>query len=184
MNSGVFALSLCGGNIGYEHLSGLTYNLNSTIWVCESVETLNVEIHFGDGTTELLSLSIETVYEGIYVANFSIEHTYPSAGNYDLFIQQPSLPNGLCNVPNSADQQMSILTRLFISPFFGSNVTPSLAPLWQFQIEDGWLEHALGTVDSDGDGLSYVFASLGIPGFNYPNGLELTAEGVIRYLPQ
>jgi hypothetical protein len=177
------ATNLCGGNIGYQFEGGLTYAFEGTIWVCDQLDTLHVNFYFGDGGMEQVSIPVETTTEGIYVAEFNMEHTFSSAGQYTVYIREGSLPNGLCNVPNSGDESMSIYTGLTISPFYGSNVTPTLSPVWDINIIDGWLVHNLQAADADGDSLSYTLVSPGIPGFTYPNGLQLTANGEIQYFP-
>jgi hypothetical protein len=177
------AENLCGGNIGYQFEGGLTYTFESSIWICDQLDTLHVNFHFGDGGMEQVSIPIEAAPEGFYSVNFILEYTFSSAGQYTVYITEGSLPDGLCNVPNSGAESMRIYTRLNISPFFGSNITPTLSPIWQLDDVGGWLVHDLQAFDMEGDSLSYAFVSPDIPGFSYPSDIELTIDGKIRYFP-
>jgi hypothetical protein len=174
----MFASPLCGGDIAYSHVSGLTFNFTTAVRVCEPADSLHIAIYFGDGSVEQLSAAVETISEGVHIATFTAQHTYPSASAYIVSVEEPNLPAGVCNVPNSVDVPLSLTTTLSISPFFGSNATPLLSPIYEIYVEDGHVVHDLQAIDPDGDSLSYTL----LDGFLIP-GLEVTSEGMLKYLP-
>jgi len=179
----VFASPLCGGDISYAYVGGLTYNFTVTIMVCESVDSLYIDLQYGDGTQESLSAAVETMAAGVHIATFTAQHVYPAATTYIVQVEEPNLLAGICNVPNSVEVPLRLATSLTISPFFDANVTPSLSPIYEVYEEDGYFIHDLQAVDSDGDSLSFELLSPSSSGFSIPEGLEITTEGQIRYLP-
>ncbi|PLX00132.1 MAG: hypothetical protein C0593_01715 [Marinilabiliales bacterium] len=193
----VFATHQRAGEILYRHIDGLTYEvIVITYTYSESpADRCELEILWGDGNTGILPRingdagitpggifcehTGEMVDDLIRKNVYSARHTYASAGDYTISVEDPNRNYGVINIPNSVNIPLYIDTRLLINPFVGINNSPELLLP---PIDKGCVEHPFihnpGAWDPDGDSLSYELVAcrgaggLEIPGYTLPEASE------------
>ena len=176
----LFATHNRAGEITYKHLGGFTYEVTITTYTKigngVAADRDDLEIMWGDGTSEILDRIIYTDYYGTYRHNiYRGTHTYPGIGIYELVMQDPNRNSDIQNIPESVNIVFAIKTQLKISAALGNNSTPVLLnkPLDKGAIGQVFI-HNPGAYDPDGDSLSYKLTTcLGydgepIPGYSYP----------------
>lgn len=181
------------GDIIYRHISGLTYEVIVTTYTYSTspADRCQLEIIWGDGNTGVVSRingpagitpggifcehTGEIVDELIRKNVYASQHTYASAGEYIISIEDPNRNYGVINIPNSVNIPLYIDTKLLINPFLGINNSPELL---LSPIDKGCVGHPFihnpGAWDPDGDSLSYELvacrgaAGMEIPGYTLP----------------
>lgn len=163
------------GEITYRWLGGLTYEVTITTYAKLSAQADRCEltINWGDNTSDVLfrSNGIQgqggcPTGRGVVLVNdirlniYKGTHTYPSAGAYTIFFQDPNRNMGVRNIPNSVNVPFYVQSELFISAGLGGNSSPILS---NPPIDDGCLnrifKHNAGAYDMDGDSLAYRLVS-------------------------
>jgi gliding motility-associated-like protein len=158
------------GEITYTWQGGLTYEVTITTYAKLSVDADRCELtlNWGDNTSSLLpringpSTSGCPTGNGQPIGNdvklniYKGTHTYPSAGIYVLFFQDPNRNGGVRNIPNSISVPFYVQSELFISPALGGNSSPILTnPPIDNGCQNRLFEHNPGAYDPDGDSLVY-----------------------------
>lgn len=160
------------GEITYRWLGGLKYEATITTYTrnCQGcADRCELPINWGDGAEDTLlrqngpttpqcavARSGEVIEAGIKKNIYVGQHTYPSAGSYTLFFEDPNRNGGIANIPNSIDVPFYVQTELLILPALGPNSSPVLT---NPPVEKGCInrrfEHNAGAFDPDGDSLAY-----------------------------
>lgn len=158
------------GEITYTWLGGLTYEVTITTYAKLSVDADRCELtlNWGDNTTSLLPRINGPANAGCATGNgqpigndiklniYKGTHTYPSAGVYVLFFEDPNRNSGVRNIPNSVNVPFYVQSELFISPALGGNSSPVLTnPPIDNGCQNRLFEHNPGAYDPDGDSLAY-----------------------------
>lgn len=182
------------GEITYKWLYGYTYEIKATIYTniygSSLADRCEETIYFGDGTMSVVfrsngvsSLCSPPAKDGVTINakiklnEYVTTHTYPSAGNYKISMEDPNRSAGIINIPNSVNQVFYIESFLVI-PFFGSGKNDS--PVLTFPpIDNGCLNqcfyHNPGAYDIDGDSISYELtycrgnSGVASSGYSYPS---------------
>lgn len=180
-----FATHERAGEITYKWLYGLTYEVTiiTYTYTPSPADRPELELHWGDGAYDIIQRVEKTnlpnnisrnkyTYAGPGTGG---RHTFPAAGTYILWLEDPNRNAGIVNIPNSVNIPFYIETELIINPFVGSNSSPVLlnppidnACIYQPFLHNPW------AYDPDGDSLSYRLdackgqGGVYIPGFFYP----------------
>ncbi len=176
----VFATHNRAGEITYRHLGGFKYEITITTYTKIGggvvADRDDLDIMWGDGTSEVLPRVTFTDYYGTYRHNiYRGTHTYPGPGVYEIVMQDPNRNSNIQNIPESVNIVFAIKTQLKIGGSLGNNSTPVLLnkPLDKGAIGQVFI-HNPGAYDPDGDSLSYKLTTcLGydgepIPGYSLP----------------
>lgn len=105
---------------------------------------------------------------------YSILHTYQSAGTYLIRSNDPVRNPGIHNIPNSGSTLFCLEALLIIDSQTGSNSSPELTNPPVDQATMGvCFYHNMGAIDADGDSLSYEITACrdehgAIPGYSFP----------------
>ncbi|GEM_PF-4967012 len=160
------ATHIVGGHIDVRPISGLTYQINVTLWsntgssVQPGVNRLYINgepietIEPFETTGEWLDLGFERAY-----ATYSTIYNFPSPGVYEVGYAEFNRDAGMVNFSNSVDTPFFIKTTFKIDPILGSNQTPRAAPFGFGSARIGQDFHFDPAIrDSDGDSLSFHVA--------------------------
>ncbi|MBN1117598.1 MAG: gliding motility-associated C-terminal domain-containing protein [Bacteroidales bacterium] len=183
------------GEITYRHISGYTYEFTVTTYTYKPSKANRdrLDISWGDGTSQTVyrrdTLSLPNQY--LY-SSFIAEHTFPGAGIYEIFMEDPNRNLGVKNIPNSVNVVFSIKTTMLIGPFTGSNSTPILLnPPIDKAAKGHIFIHNPAAYDPDGDSISYELtictAENGKPiqGYTFPpasDTLYINSNGDLTWL--
>lgn len=155
-----FATHNRAGEITYKHISGYTYEFTvHTYTYLLSLATRNeLNVSWGDGTHQVIQLADRDTLPNYYLYNtYVARHTFPGAGIYEIYMEDPNRNLGVKNIPNSVNTIFSIKTTMLVGPFTGSNSTPILLnpPIDKAALGHIFI-HNPGAFDPDGDSLSYA----------------------------
>lgn len=177
----LWATHLRAGEITVERVdcSGLTFRITITVYTDTGSEVRFGEglLDFGDGSdpfalpiiennliaTVLADGSIVTVPadidnlgDQVAVASLSIEHTYSSAGRFNIGYIEPNRNEGVLNIDNSVNTTFFVETQINIDPFLGCNNTPILLiPPIDRGCTSAAFFHNPGAFDPDGDSIAF-----------------------------
>ncbi len=175
-----YATHARGGDITYEHVSGLTYRFKIT--TCTNIggsaqaDRSELYINFGDGSGDTIQRVLPvTAIPGYpnYQTNIYIGlHTFVTAGTYIISTEDPNRNAGILNIypggsPSSDQVIFAIKTELIINPFLGENgannsVQFDNCPCPAIACVNYEYCYNPQAVDPDGDSLSYeLVAPLG-----------------------
>lgn len=188
-----FATHQRAGEITYRHISGLTYEVIVVTYTYSTspADRCELEVFWGDGTSDIIPRingpsgftpggipcnHLGEIVDTLIRKNiYSAQHTFSSAGDYIMSVEDPNRNYGVINIPNSVNIPLYIETRLLINPFVGTNNSPQLLLP---PIDKGCVGHPFfhnpGAYDPDGDSLSYELVAckgasgMDIPGFTLP----------------
>ena len=181
------------GEIIYRHISGLTYEITVITYTysISPADRCELEVIWGDGNTGIIprvngepgitpggffcAHTGEIVDELIRKNVYQAQHTFASAGDYLISVEDPNRNYGVINIPNSVNIPLYVDTRLLINPFVGTNNSPQLLlpPIDKGCVGHPFL-HNPGAYDPDGDSLAYELVAcrgasgLEIPGYTLP----------------
>lgn len=165
-----FATHNRAGEITYTHISGLTYEVKITTYTRESVtaDRCELELFWGDTTSTILPRSnglsqvCPNAHDGEFIGNdirkneYVGRHTYPAAGVYHIYFEDPNRNAGINNIIQSVSVPFYVRSELVIAPGLGYNSSPVLT---NPPIDEGCLnqrfEHSPGAYDAEGDSLSF-----------------------------
>lgn len=185
------------GEIICKNIGGFTYQITVITYTKESsssADRCNLEIDYGDGS------AIDTIYRtngpsgnpcqhyGEIIANdvkkniYITTHTYKGGFGYIISVEDPNRNAEVVNIPGSIDVVFYIETYLKLSPFLGSNNSPTLLnpPIDDACVCKPYI-HNPGAYDVDGDSLSYRLVSckglngVDIGGYYIPTGASINA---------
>lgn len=176
----IFATHNRGGEITYEHISGLTYKFKVTtctdISSAAQADRSELYIAFGDGNGDTIPRSSIVPIPGfpnhqknIYVGT----HTFVTSGTYIISVEDPNRNANILNIyPNgggSSDNVVfSLKSKLIINPFLGNggannSIVFDDCPCPAIACVGKQYCYNPQAVDPDGDSLSYqLVAPLGI----------------------
>jgi hypothetical protein len=155
--------------------------------------------NFGDGTSAIISLTVDSVNlaEDWFAGHTTLTHTYTSAGSFSAFMQNSarvqSSPSPLVNVRNNSAGSFQTLTLVTIgaapgNPYPGNrSPVSSLSPI--VQVADNQIAtFQVPAADPDGttDTLTYRLstateASGNASGFVQPTGLTISSTGLVTW---
>jgi hypothetical protein len=193
-----FATHNKGGEITYQHISGLTYQVKITTYTKTSGISLQADrpvldsIFFGDGTFSSFSragfvdLSGDPNIENNTRVNTYINtHTYPAEGVYTITFTDVNRTEGTINIPSSINVPFSIQTDIVVynpSVYCVNNsVVFSSTPIFLSGVAATYI-HNPAAFDPDGDSLSFELvpcnSDLNTPvaGYFYPPGLTINSS--------
>ncbi len=179
--SASWATQIIGGDIHYEHISGLTYRItvNHYTKLSASPDAPEAVIHFGDGTQDTVPLTgfIDHFSIDLRRSTFQAEHQYPGPGIYTIICDDQNRAGGIVNVPNSISQTFCLPAVLIISPIVGENNSVHfLEPTLTYVFTAGMIIHDPVPIEPDGDSLSFdlvvphSYACDPIIGYQFPPG--------------
>lgn len=176
-----FATHNRAGEIVFDHLFGLTYEVTVVIFSDPSSPAYarkSIEINWGDNTG-LDSLFVTT--EDPLTPNLSKRtwvgrHTFPGPGNYMISVTDLNRNAGINNIENSSQVPFYVETLLRISPFAkdeNNSVKLLNDPIDEACVGELFI-HNPGAYDPDGDSLAYELVKsktidgLTAPGYFFP----------------
>ncbi len=146
------------GEITYRHLSGFKYEITITTFTyTESpADREYLDVSWGDDEISTAYRQEETFLPDYYKKNiYKATHEYPSAGTYEIIVEDPNRNFCVGNIPNSVNVVFAIKTVLQIG-HLGPNNTPELLnyPIDKAALNQVFI-HNPAAWDPDGDSLSY-----------------------------
>ena len=206
----VFATHNRAGEITYQHISGLTYEITVTTYTKASstqADRCELTVKFGDGTSQTVVRTNGTsitgcTHGGVNIGNdikknlYVTTHTFPSTGSYTISMEDPNRNENILNIPYSVNVVFYIESELIITSTSTPNNSPVLTnPPVDIACLRRVYEHNPGAVDQDlaingfSDSLSYELVScLGedgdvIAGFVQPDQVSSGTNNVISIDP-
>jgi len=174
----VFATHQRAGEISYTYVSGLTYNFTITTYTYtpSPADRPEIEVFWGDGTSSIIQRFSKTNLENnISVNVYVTQHTFSAVGTFHVTFEDPNRNAGIINIPSSVEIPFFIETILIISPFMEGNSSPQLMnPPLDNACTNVPFYHNPGTIDPEGDSLSYSLINCRgyngeeIPGYSMP----------------
>ncbi|MEM8893973.1 MAG: T9SS type A sorting domain-containing protein [Bacteroidota bacterium] len=161
-----WATHIVGGHIDIRAISGLTYQINVTLWmdtgssVAPSISNLYVNGELID-VIEPFTLTEQRLNLGFErsLTTYSTMYNFPSPGIYEVGYTEFNRDAGMLNFSNSVDTPFFIKTSFKIDPVLGSNETPRTAPFFWGSASVGQDFHFDPAIrDTDGDSLSFHLA--------------------------
>lgn len=161
------ATHLMGGEItaSVSHCQSYIYDINLVLfWHADSdMDFGHAILYVGHG--EAMHLSEEENFsfeekideDSIYrVATFSLRHTFPGPGEYDMYFQDFNREAAVANMHNSVQTPFFTETRLMVDPLLGCNSTPELTTNFPtLAYAKSTFTMPLEPTDVDGDSLSF-----------------------------
>lgn len=175
-----FATHLCGGELRYTHIGGLTYGIEVRLFV-NSMEPQDVPemiLAYGDGSVDTI-----TVHDDLYLAGgccdqlriYVGQHTFSGPGIYTPSVIARNRVAGVVNVQGSVDVPICIGAVLVVIPEL-TNASPEFMNHAVFSYFNGdVLTHELQPFDADGDSLYFELVEPNgdecapIAGYMFPN---------------
>lgn len=168
-----FATHLRGGEITYEHISGLTYRF--TVVTCNDPDGIDPEselrMDFGDGSEIATIPLVNSPGGGFKTAIYQVTHTFNGDGSYIISTSIENRNEDVLNIVNSGDQSACLETLLVINSFarpfnnsvyFENGVCPEVACAGQ--------EYCFNPLAVDPDGDSLVYSLTDPKGYFSPGG--------------
>lgn len=112
-------------------------------------------IDFGDGETFGIPEQASVYLNGIVYAQFTITHTFPGPGTYLVGYREANRGEPLINMQSSASTPFYVEMELLIEPEVCNSSPQFLVPPIDRGCSGKAFYHHLGTIDPDGDSLSY-----------------------------
>ncbi len=143
----------------------------------------NSEVIFGDGSSVRIPSTTATLRPdlgtNIALATFSVEHTYPTNGNFTVTYIERDRSSGIVNIANSDDVPYVTFVNFIIDPNNGCNTVPilSVPPLDRACFKSAFF-HTPGAYDIDGDSLSY---ELSVPANSPTTFANYTPPNNVRF---
>lgn len=180
------------GSMSWQEVSGTTVQIKITQgWRRTFFGSPNVgasvntgTLFFGDGSTASISLTVTSVNttEDWFFGEATINHTYPSTGNYTAYF------NSCCRIgslSNNANGRFRSETVVNVGSGNNSPVT-TIAPIINLQTNLTAASFVLPAVDPEGDPLTYRLATTseaaGTSGFSQPSGLSIDpSSGIVTF---
>lgn len=176
----LWASHLLGGYLSYRWVQGNQYEI--TVWLLtdrhSGVESGTGTLNFGDDTSQQggFERDVEQKNENLNIVSFSILHSYPSSGSYEISYTEPNYNFGIVNIVNSGIVPFSIAATLKTSAEARINHSPVLMLINNQKGISGERQRINpAAFDADEDSLSYHFivprlsSDRKIPGYSYPN---------------
>lgn len=152
------AMNVKSVDIGYEHVSGLTYRANVTFYLFEPspVDTFLL-IDWGDNTTSNLTVFTNAVVAGdLKKVVYSGVHTYSGPSTFVLSLNYKVRNTNVSNIPLSLNKSIYVESVLTVNPFVGSVTSPlfnNVVPLSVCIGQTAYID--LSATDQQGDVLKY-----------------------------
>ncbi len=164
------------GEITYRYLGGTTYEVTITTFTSIAngvyADRDELMIYWGDGDSAILKRTAMFDFSPFRRNKYVGQHTFPGAGEYTIFMEDPNRNEGVENIPGSVNVVFAIKTTLKISFVEGNNSTPVLLsePI-DFAAKGQIFIHNPSAYDPDGDSLAYKLTTClgqdGVPIANY-----------------
>ena len=185
-----YATHLSGGELRYEHISGLTYRIQGILYTYLSSPADRPEIIIDQDTvprTTMVDFPDGSGCGGIRVSTYETTRVFAGPGEYVIHMIDMNRNGGIVNIPNSDSQGFSVSATLIINPLTASNASP-IFNAHQFTSSWNWstLIHELQATDADGDSLSFHLVApqdaSGSPivGYEFPE--QFTSPGGFTWL--
>jgi len=179
---GTYATHYRAGEILYEQIVARRYKIIAISYTdptsLADPATAELEVSFGDGTSEVLRRTSRTILNSRVVQNVYITtHEYRIGGNYIISYVDQNRVNGIVNVNFGRTEFIPfyVQTLLSINESLGSNRSPILT---KFPIDNGCINkdyyHNPAAYDPDGDSLTFELtaprqsASEEVPNYSIP----------------
>ena len=155
-----FATHNRAGQIIYKQISDLTYEITVITYTSSLLSAADrqfLDVYFGDGTYATVERWEEYFMPDEYKRNqYTVIHTYPGAGTYEITMEDPNRNPDVLNIPGSINVVFTIKTTLQINPALGYNNTPILLnPPIDVAAKNRLFIHNPAAYDPDGDSISY-----------------------------
>ncbi len=161
-------------SLGYEHINGLDYKFNLTIYT----DTINVDsiiVIKVDNDTDTLYKKSQLLLNGLTIVKYQGIHSFFNTGTHYVIVELNNRLADINNIPNSISSELTIKTYININPFVGINNSPNDSILLiDTAIVNQVLSTNLSSYDIDGDSLSYKLKPCrgangnSIPGYTFP----------------
>ena len=155
-----FATHLCGADIRYSHLGGLTYRVEVRLYLNSFApsDVPELILAYGDGVVDTIPAQADLALGSECcdrLRTYVGEHTFSGPGIYIPSVLGSNRTPGILNMPGSVDTPMCIGAMLLASPGL-TNSSPEFASHSVFSYYNGnVLTHELQPFDADGDSLSF-----------------------------
>lgn len=180
MTSGA-ASGILGGEITYTHVSGLTYQINATLYTKIFFSYPSIDsVFITDGSSMTLFRDSYTDFPGdIRESHYQATHTFTGAGIYQIYLIMPSRLGNIANIPNSFFTPFNLNSELRISAFCPNiSVTFPDKPIFYAQKNRVYTQN-INVLNPDHDSLSFQLVDcLGennqpIPDYFFPTGFSI-----------
>ncbi|MEO8149278.1 MAG: T9SS type A sorting domain-containing protein [Bacteroidia bacterium] len=183
----VFATHNISGEISFNHVTGLNYEVDITTYTKASsvVDHPILILFYGDGTTDSLP-RINGGGNGVIVAPgvrqniYSGAHLYPGTGTYIIHFEDLNRDGGIVNIPNSINTALYTEAQLVINSAGSYNSSARFLQIPIINVIDNSpLTHNVTAYDPDGDCLTFELVSCKgafgqpIPGYWLPNFVSI-----------
>lgn len=183
-----YATHLRAGEITVERLSctSLTFRITITVYTNTGspIKFGRGVLDYGDGSQPHITPERDNIIRpdlggGIGTVSYSINHTFPGPGRYNISYLEPNRNGGILNMFNSLETRFYLETVINIDPLLGCSNSPRLLvpPIDKGCTGAAWF-HNPGAFDPDGDSLSFELTipkkekDLDVNGYRDPNSKE------------
>lgn len=192
---GVKATHLIGGEISATATNCQTYTYEIEIalyWDAGSdVEFGSGQLYVGHGEAIDVSLEDFNLEENVSedstysIATFSLQHTFPGPGEYNMYFQDFNRNADIANMRNSVSTPFYTETLLNLDVLQGCNSTPQLGgSINPLAYAKSIYRMPLAPTDADGDSLSFEFITPMQNVDEAVSGYRLPSEFDLRFAPQ
>ncbi len=198
-STGASATHLCGGELRYSHIEGLTYQLEVRFYLDSGSpgDVTDGILSYGDGSVDTIPSASDLALGSDCcdrLRTYIGQHTYPAPGAYHPSVIALNRKAGVVNIPGSLDVPMCIRAMLLVSPSL-TNRSPEFTNHAIFSYFNGSvLTHELQPFDADGDSLSFMIIEpegedcASVPGYQFPNEvvpgpytISVSSDGVFQW---
>jgi hypothetical protein len=184
-NATCFAGYFAAGEISYQNLGGLTYQITVKIYTPTTslADPPEITVNWGDGTSDIVQRVEKinlpnNICKNTYVGTMGGGiHTYAGSGTYIIWVADTFRTDGIINIPNSGSTGFYLDARLVINPFLGVNNSPDFLNIpFDMATVDSIFNYNPQASDIDGDSISYRLvpcAGLGITGYTFPSASNI-----------
>jgi hypothetical protein len=172
------------GVVGAITVPVYNYSITVTLFTDASINNLRptIPINFGDGNTGTFSVISTSNLIGVNKKIYAGTYTYPGAGNYGAFFLDTFRVAGIRNMTNSQIQQFYLGATIIANNISSNNSSPSIT---NDPINIGGsnqLSYNSGSVDIDGDSLSFAMYTCSGANWYLPNNSSINnATGTFTF---
>ena len=175
----LFSQDIRGAYIRFESTAPLgAYSISVTVFseAALDVNRPTIALKSGDGYTLTCALSSSSTSNGINIKTYTVAHSYPGQGTYNVSYTDSFYVAGIKNLSNSSSQKITAYATIYSSMWAMPDASLEVTsfPL-TYTASSSQLFCNPGYMDADGDSLSY-FLSVQYPPAKY----HIPADAVIN----
>ena len=109
-----FATHILGGYISYRAVDNQTYDITVHILTDPESDTPAIGVlNLGDGTTQEIITTTDSIDSSTNLSTFTIRHRYDSAGTYEISYTEQNYSEGINNIDNAINTPFFIASQLY-----------------------------------------------------------------------